>query len=196
MGSQKRLIQYAAEGRRLAGMSEAKRQLSRLNADMMDELKEISKRMDQLDFALRSQIRREVLTKAAQPLVDAARELAPQSERVHYDYGKSSGDHRITYYPGNLKKSIRVLEFRKSPSVFVGPKVVKKARAKAYGRNERNVNAFYASMVEFGTARTSAQPYMRPALDRTKGTILMVAEREFRKVVQEYARRYPDRIKL
>lgn len=189
----KRLID---QGRRIGGMNEAKRQLSRLNADMMDELREISKRMDKLDFALRSQIRTEVLKKAAIPLVEAAQELAPQSPKIHYDYGKSGGDHRIAYYPGNLKKSIQIMEFRRSPSVFVGPKVVKKARAKAYGRNNRNVNAFYASFVEFGTARAAPRPYMRPAMDRTKGQIALIAEREFRKVVQEYARRYPDRIKL
>ena len=81
---------------------------------------------------LRKKERRKILRKAAKPLVQAAKDNIKSSDKpVHrYSTGKVSQDIKApkgsgtiiaSYLPGNLKKAIKVLVFRKSPDVFVGP---------------------------------------------------------------------------
>ena len=47
-------------------------------------------------------------------------------------------------------------------------------------------NVEYAPYVEFGTIRTPAQPFMRPALDLARGRVLTVVERNGRREFAEY----------
>lgn len=178
----------AAQGARIGARNEAIKAHNVANAQLSADIKKVLATLDKLPKELRGEVRKAILEKAAQPLIDAAKANAPQSDQEHFDYGKQGPNAQPTkYYPGNLKKSIRIIPYKKSFSVYVGPKVLKRGgKAKAYGRNERNVNAFYAGFVEFGTSRSAARPYMRPAFDQSKAQVLAIAAREMQKVVRQY----------
>ena len=125
--------------------------------------------------------RKKILNKAAKPFIDAAVIKAPKSRKKHYRY--KNGE-KITYYPGNLKRAIRKLNFRSS-SVFVGPKLRKRVQSGEVFR-DRKVDAYYAHMVEFGTTEAGAKPYMRPAFISGKGKATKIIEREMEKVFKKF----------
>ena len=69
------------------------------------------------------------LRESAKILVKEARSNIPKSSKVHHRYStakvvgkirapKGFGKIVATYYPGNLRRSLRVLTFRKSKNVF------------------------------------------------------------------------------
>lgn len=100
----------------------------------------------------------------AQVIYDAARRLAPVSERAHYFYGTAAakapkGQKKALaygpYMPGNLRDAIYQV-FSKDNS--------------GNGRAQYHVSfnfkkVPYGFMVEYGTSKTPAYPFMRP----TKG---------------------------
>jgi HK97 gp10 family phage protein len=104
---------------------------------------------------------RRALLKAAQPVAIAARSYVP--------------DDPATAAP-DLRSSIAVATqltrrhrggTRNEVEVYVGP-------TRAVGRAVLN----YASLVEFGTFHAAAQPYLRPAWERTKGLVMAIFARE------------------
>ena len=85
-----------------------------------------------------------------------ARVLAPESDEAHTFYGRSSKKNGITYtfLPGNLKRSI-YRAFREEAS---GPTL------KSYRISWNHFKAPYGHMVEFGTSRAAAHPFLGAAL--------------------------------
>jgi len=79
-----------------------------------------------------------------------------------------------TYMPGNLMRSVRILPFRRSPAVWVGPKLAKGRMVSGVFAGAR-VDAFYAAMVEFGTVKMAAIPFVRPAVAAASGPTLRAA---------------------
>lgn len=110
--------------------------------------------------ALQKKERQKYLMYAAIPFVEAAQRLAPVGVKIHYRY---DGGRRVAkYLPGNLRGAVQVLRFRRSESVFVGPKVSKSGKGGGtFGG--RRFDAYYAHFVEFGTKNRRARPFMRPA---------------------------------
>jgi HK97 gp10 family phage protein len=106
---------------------------------------------------------RAILEYAAVPLVDAIQRKVPVSTKVHYRYKRLGNGQfqKIAYHPGNLKKSIQILNLKKTKDVYIGPKVSKSAGASKYGSG-KSVDGYYAHMVEFGTSHSRARPFMRP----------------------------------
>lgn len=169
-----------------------------LNADLERDIAELAKLLETLPKEFRGEVRKEVLTEAAQPIVQAARAKAPVSDQFHYRYStpkvakrmrapKGMGRVVATYMSGNLWKSIRVLNhgrFKKSSSVFIGPKAG--SGKGTFGASESRVDAYYAAMIERGTARQKAQPYMRPAFDETKDQAFDIARRGFGKRLDDW----------
>lgn len=62
---------------------------------------------------------------------------------------------------GKLKDTIRVVRLKGDP----------KQNIRVYAGNRIKGGAFYAHMVEFGTVKMSAKPFLRPALNEIKGKI-------------------------
>lgn len=58
---------------------------------------------------------------------------------------------------GNLKKSLGIVKRRSKDKT--------KVRFSVTPRRGGKFNGFYAHMIEFGTSKMSAQPFMRPAFD-------------------------------
>lgn len=63
---------------------------------------------------------------------------------------------------GKLRDSIRVVRLKGDP----------KQNIRVYAGNREKNGAFYAHMVEYGTVKMPAKPFLRPALNASKGGIM------------------------
>jgi hypothetical protein len=138
---------------------------------------------------------------AARFVVNAARGKAPRSKKVHYAYNTpklvksqrakrgSSEKYRVEYLPGNLQLSIRKIGgLRRTIRAIIGPRILRRARAKTYGRNRNNVNAYYAQMI-YGSAVAFRQRVMLPALVEQESRVKAYIKREVQKVTKKAAQR-------
>lgn len=83
------------------------------------------------------------LEKAGEIVADRARSLVPVRS------GKLKATIRVVRLRGDAKQNIRV-----------------------YAGNREKGGAFYAHMVEYGTVKMAAKPFLRPALNASKGGIM------------------------
>lgn len=150
------------------------------NTAISREVKKINDNLNGLLALFDKKGKQEILKPAADILVDAARENVPESDETHYRYStaklakgirapKGKGNVVGVYHPGNLRKAIRRLLFRKSDAVWVGPKV-SKGRFGEFGKGNR-VDGYYAHWMEFGSAHFAGTSYMRRAYNAKKGLI-------------------------
>ena len=154
------------------------------------EIRDILKTLNKLPIDIKKE-RKRILRKAAKPLVLAAQGKAPVMRSRRKVTITLKGGEKVTYYPGNLRLSLKTIEFRKSPAVFVGPKVVKRRNAgEEYGKSRGKVDAFYAAMIEYGTSKMPAQPFMRPAYEATKAQVAAIVKSEVEKLVDAFGRKH------
>jgi hypothetical protein len=150
-------------------------------AAMKKEIDKINKDLRGLLDLFDKKGKKEILNPAANILVNAARDNVPESNEPHYRYStaklvkgirapKGKGNIVAVYSPGNLKKSIRRLTFRKSSAVFVGPKLSKRSKFGEFGKGNR-VDGYYAHWMEFGSAHFGGIGFMRRAYESKKGVI-------------------------
>lgn len=69
---------------------------------------------------------------------------------------------------GDLLKSIRVTRLPGDPKLNI--------RVYAGFRQEGGGGVFYAHMIEWGTVKMGARPFLRPALNSSKGLIMSIVE--------------------
>lgn len=107
--------------------------------------------------------RRKALRPGARIILEEIRNQAPVGTREHAYYtgrvkgqkkGNGKGQKVRTMKPGNLKRSFTIMTFKRSPDLFVAPRTGKKTP----------YDGFYAPLVEFGTSKMPAQPFIRPAV--------------------------------
>ena len=67
---------------------------------------------------------------------------------------------------GMLKNSIRVVRLKGDPKLDV----------RVYAGSREKGGAFYAHIIEFGSVKMKARPFMRPALNQSKGAIMSIME--------------------
>lgn len=147
---------------------------------VQDEINTLVKRLQKVSNRARSESKK-AFRAAAKPMIEAIKAKTPVSDAPHYRYNNGK---RIVYYPGNLRRSIRVLALRRTPAVFIGPKVDKSGAGTEYKGNK--VDAYYAHMVEFGTEKQRPQPYMRPGALETQDKALRIASDLLRKDIEKY----------
>lgn len=107
---------------------------------------EMRKRLAELPAAVQREVSLAALKDAAEPMRAEAAALAPRSRGA----GQHMADHIVvadTRFGGDNSPDVS--------TVAIGPEK----------------KFFYAEFVEFGTAHTHAQPFMRPAFDATKGEV-------------------------
>lgn len=160
-------------------------------------VKEIIKTLNSLPKELDVKKRRLILRQSAVIFKDAARRLAPVGKKWHARYkdGKLIG----IYSPGNLRDSIGLLTFRKAKTaVFVGAKTRHRgAKVEAEGQKLIMADGYYAAMVEeghvykteFGSKKTPAQPFMRPAFVNNQGKVREDIARRVEKVVKAWLKK-------
>lgn len=96
-------------------------------------------------------------------IYEEARANVRDSSKPHYFYGKNSKKSGTKYLfnPGNLRNAIyRVFSPEKSSDTL-----------KMYRVSWNHTKAPYGAMVEFGTSRAPARPFMGPSLSRLDDAI-------------------------
>jgi len=174
--------------------------VSRFDAEVQQVLKNFQELNDSIQD---NKLRRRVMRKPAKIVVDAARANIPisqRSKRENYRYNtpkvvqrkrapKGRGRKVATYYPGNLRKSIKRLRFRKSPREFIGPKLVKKGKSGGeYGLSGTRVDGYYAPMV-LGSADAFRRTFMEPAIKKSAARAFSVAQQELEKELNKLKRK-------
>ena len=115
----------------------------------------IAKALDKLPDELKKGGERRVLAAGAKPIVKAAR-------------GKVRKD------SGNLKKSLgsKVKMIKGVRTARVGARTGFGKMVERDGRMVYSKPTNYAHLVEYGTSRTAAKPFIRPAVDNTKNEVV------------------------
>lgn len=175
--------------------------MTNFNINLNKEINQVAAILETLPAAIDLKVRKEILTESAAPLVAAAKQRAPKSTQTHFMYSNSAklakgmrapkgmGKKVARFDPGNLSDSIGILKhgpFRKSPHVYVGPRYPGRRGGSLTGRVKV---APYAHMVEFGTAKQRANPYMRPAFEITKRLVFALIQSKVRRKIDEWEKK-------
>lgn len=158
-------------------------------------LRELDRALGYLPKATARNVLVRTLNKAAQPIVDEAKRLAPvgktgnlsdsitASSRVKNKTGAAEYSAAMRAGLGKAAARSALIAARRAnrgqgsfAQMFVGP-----ARGKGVIR--------YAHIVEFGSVDTSPQPYMRPAWDGNKDKALEIIKAELGNEIIKAARR-------
>lgn len=157
-----------------------------INPRLQAEINDLIRKLQQLEPHMKKGAQ-EDMASAAEELVAAIKRRAPIGERPHSRYStakvtkkirapKGSGRVVATYQPGNLQRSFRVLKFRRSQAVFVGPKV-----------GNKRADGYYAHWVEFGTKNQKGQKFVSAAVSAVGNNVLNYITELLGKRVTAYA---------
>lgn len=164
------------------------------NAHLKNEVETLIKELQGISDKAKRQTSR-ILGKAAKPVTLALFSAAPVGRAPHYRYRKVGLSKRIrasrgkgqrvaTYYPGNLANSFNVFRFRNAKyRVTVGAKLAKGSAEGTFGKGGRT-DAYYAAMVEKGTAHSSARPFVGPTWNRMKPIVRMWIIQDLQKLIK------------
>lgn len=108
---------------------------------------------------------------------------APMSEKAHWFYSRRRKDgtpgQRYLFQPGSLKKSIYIKHLEEASVAGV-----RESYKIGWRENSSNKGYVpYAHMVEFGTVRTPAFPFIRPAYDAKRKQAESLVVETIRKAV-------------
>lgn len=148
--------------------------------DLNRQIDSIMQRLEATVVDYSKKDRRRITRKAAQKIAQAARRGTgfDDSQRPHF---RTSGQQRIQYNPGNLRRSLRVLPLSRTGDAFVGPQFARR-RASAYGGSGQPVDGYYAAMI-YGSAAAFQSRELIPALRRGRSAALAILEKESDKVI-------------
>lgn len=139
--------------------------------------------------------RQDILKGAAKPLVSAGKSAAPRSNAPHSRYNTSKATKRIkaprgmgkkvaTYYPGNLSRSMRLMQFARAKSkVFVGARLSRNPTGAFKGSR---VDGWYMHFIENGTSQMSARRWWQPTAEAQRQTVEQKIVDGFEKIVNQY----------
>jgi hypothetical protein len=137
--------------------------------------------------------------KQASPiLISAIQGRAAESEKAHYRYSTPKINNKLrapngmgrivaTYMPGNLKRSIKTLIFRRSAAIFVGPKLDKQGSGGTFAGGR--VDGYYAHWMEFGAPEAGIRPspFVKPAVDAVGNTVLKFSAELLKREIEKAA---------
>jgi HK97 gp10 family phage protein len=136
----------------------------------VEGLKEIQAALQDLSKATARNVVKRVLLKRAQPIVEAARTRAPVRT------GRLRDSIIAQARGGNAGKAAFAEAMRGGASRAEAGRAAREANRAAGSIVEVVIGphdgAFYASLVEFGTAHSSPKPFLRPAWDAGKIQVL------------------------
>ena len=163
------------------------------------ELREVLKALDNIQESITdNKLRRKVMRKPAKIVVDAARPGIPKSKKIHYRYStpkvisrrrakKGSGVIIAAYVPGNLRKAIKRLNFRKTFREYIWPKLKKGNTKGVFGLSATKVDGYYAAMMA-GSEKKFRERFLEPPLRQNASRILKTAEQELDKELDKLKR--------
>ncbi len=133
--------------------------------------KELEAVLKQFPDYIAKKIATGALNAGAEVIKKAAIQNAPIGDQVHKD---KKGNQIL---PGTLKKSIRKWKLKGENTVNVGVGLPNKTRA------------WYGSLVEFGTSKMSARPWLRPAFDNNVSQALDVVGKKLGDGIERAAKK-------
>lgn len=168
-----------------------------MNAEMKIEVDRLIRALNVLPENLAQQ-RMRILSLAGSYGAAGIEDAAPRSSAPHYRYStpkltkklrapKGMGVVVASYLPGNLKQSIRVLQFKRSKSaVFIGAKLAKGQSPKGRFGTGSKADGYYMHMVEGGTIHSAPKPFVMSGWRRSENQVLRVITSEVTKVVEAF----------
>lgn len=132
-----------------------------INLSQLDGLRESARKFGD---AIVNEVAIEGAAGMALVIYEDARSRVPVSTKAHYFYGRNSKKTGVRYLiqPGTLKAAIyRVFSPERSTPTH-----------KLYRISWNHSKAPHGAMVEFGTSRAPAHPFMRPAVARLSDAII------------------------
>lgn len=97
---------------------------------------------------------------------------------------KGEGKIVAYYVPGNLQKSIQTITFRRSDSVYVGPKFARKRRS-IHGRTVSSADGYYAAAL-YGSAARFRESVLTPSLRANAKQVFDIIEKEAATKIPQY----------
>lgn len=82
------------------------------------------------------------------------------------EYVADASRSRVPIDTGRLKDTIRVTRLKGDPKLDI----------RVYAGSRDKGGAFYAHMIEYGTVKMKAKPFLRPALNQAKSVIMGIME--------------------
>lgn len=152
-----------------------------MDAQLQADLNKVINNLKTLDPFLRKAGKAD-LKEAAKILSTAVAIRTPVGKVTHKRYAakkgkraaKGSGTVVATYRPGNLRRSIRVLNFRRSSAAFVGAK------------RGKSPDGYYVHWVELGTPNQTAQEFFKKAVASAGNATLNKAIQLLSRRIQSY----------
>ena len=159
-----------------------------MDAQLQKDLNQVINTIRGISGAISKEAQTE-LKAAAKPLMLAIKSAAPRGTKTHKRYvshgrknrdGRGEGNVAATYKPGNLKRSYRVLRFRRSKlAVFVGVKLGGK------------VDGYYAHMVNNDTQNVDGsmrmgKNYVQKAVSALGPSVLSDSISRISRLVKKY----------
>lgn len=139
---------------------------------MFTNLNEVTGNLDRFAHHINKHVIRGGAQAMAQLFYDEARVNAPVAEHGHWFYGT----HQKYFFPaGTLKASIyQVFSKSKSRDAYA-----------VYEVSWNHKKCPYGFMVEYGTSRAGARPFMRPAWVNMRGHVVEAARQRMAKLLRE-----------
>ena len=164
--------------------------------ELEKDIRAVLKKLDKLPRAIGVTPKGKVVTREKRTqsaLRASAKKFIPKMQsnvrdghKKHFRY--VGGGTKITYYPGNLRRSINAMTFRKaSPlSVFVGPK---RSRGKntSFG-NGKKFDPYYAPFIHNGTDKITARPFVEKGFEAGKQEVLKDLKKRVENIFRYYAK--------
>lgn len=155
-----------------------------IDAQLQQDLNRVINSLRRIEPTVRKAGKADMM-EAARILESAVKGRTPVGEKAHSRYaarkgrkaGKGSGKVIATYKPGNLKKSMQRLNFRRSNAAFVGPQLKKE-----------NPDGYYAHMVERGTTTQAAQYFVKAAVQSAGPQTLRFATELIKRRIQAFGK--------
>ena len=165
-----------------------------------EEVRIVNKKLERLLDEFSTKERKKILRRAARPMRKAARLGIKDADKPVKRYStpkvlkglrapKGKGKVVAIYHPGNLRRSIKILSFRRAKTaVFVGPKLGKQG-ASQFGKPGQKVDGYYAHIYEFGSVNYRGRAPMRKAFAKTKNNVRALIEEGVDKKIREYKKK-------
>lgn len=130
--------------------------------------------------------RKQLLGRAAAPVRTEMRKRTKRGTRQHFRY---TGNARITYSPGNLRRSMAVLrKLKRSPDLFVGPDYGGRRGVTAYGGTGQPADGYYYAMA-YGSKSAFIAQVRNPAVTASKAKAIAEVKKRFLKLYPAEARK-------
>lgn len=119
------------------------------------------------------------------PILEEGAEIVKKAvQGMIQDYDKpvkryKNGKVVATYYPGNLRRSVQLLDLKNTSAKFVGYVVQPRGKGRGTFKNDSKVDGYYARFVEIKSAP------LRKGSDAAKGQALSVMNAKFAEVIQK-----------